>query len=132
MITDMMLERLERHDQKLLSPREFYKRLIIFGLLSLGIILFSLSMGMLGYILFEGLAPVDAFLNAAMLMGGMGPVNIQLTDGGKIFAGFYAMYCGFILIFSVAIFMTPVFHRVLHHFHLEGEKTEEEKPEKEK
>jgi hypothetical protein len=79
---------------------------------------------MLGYMLFEGLDPVDAFLNAAMLMAGMEPVNTQYTDGGKIFAGFYAMYCGFVLIFSVAIFMTPVFHRVLHHFHLEGEKSE--------
>jgi hypothetical protein len=54
---------------------EFYKRLIILGLLAPGIILFSLGIGMLGYMLFEGLHPVDAFLNAAMLMGGMGPVN---------------------------------------------------------
>jgi len=126
MITDRMLERLERHDQKLLPPMEFYKRLVIFGLLSLGIVLFSLGIGLLGYMIFEGLDLVDAFLNAAMLMGGMGPVNTQYTDGGKIFAGFYAMYCGFVLIFSVAIFMTPVFHRVLHHFHLEREKPEGE------
>jgi hypothetical protein len=118
----MILERFERHDENLLPPMEFYKRLIIFGLLALGIILFSLGIGMLGYMSFEGLDPVDAFLNAAMLMGGMGPVNTQYTDRGKIFAGFYAMYCGFVLIFSVAIFMTPVFHRVLHHFHLEGGK----------
>ena len=118
----MMLERLERHNEKLLPQREFYKRIVMFGLLSVGIILFSLGIGMLGYMSFEGLDMVDAFLNAAMLMGGMGPVNTQYTDRGKIFAGFYAMYCGFVLIFSVAIFMTPLFHRVLHHFHLEGEK----------
>jgi hypothetical protein len=124
---EMILERFERHDETLLPPMEFYKRLIIFGFLALGIILFSLGIGMVGYMVFEGLHPVDAFLNAAMLMGGMGPVNIQYTDGGKIFAGFYAMYCGFVLIFSVAIFMTPVFHRILHHFHLEGEKPDEQK-----
>lgn len=63
---------------------------------------------------------VDAFLNAAMLMGGVGPTSVLTTPAGKIFAGIYAMYCGFVLIFSVAIFMTPIFHRMLHLFHLEG------------
>lgn len=118
----MLLERLEHHNQKLLPPREFYKRLILFGLLSLGIILFSLVAGIAGYMSLEGMGMVDAFLNAAMLMGGMGPVGTVHTDAGKIFAGCYAMYCGFVLLFSVAIFLTPIFHRVLHHFHLEGEK----------
>jgi sterol desaturase/sphingolipid hydroxylase (fatty acid hydroxylase superfamily) len=116
----MLLERLEHRDEKLLPAFAFYKRLILFGLLSLAIVLFSLVIGILGYMSFEGLGLIDAFLNAAMLMGGMGPVGVLRTDGGKIFAGFYAMYCGFILIFSVAIFMTPIFHRLLHHFHLEG------------
>jgi sterol desaturase/sphingolipid hydroxylase (fatty acid hydroxylase superfamily) len=118
----MVLERFERRDEKLATPMAFYKRLILFGLLSMGIILFSLGIGILGYMSFEGLSPVDSFLNAAMLMGGMGPVSVLYTDGGKIFAGLYAMFCGFVLIFSVAIFMTPVFHRLLHHFHLEGRK----------
>jgi hypothetical protein len=118
----MLLEHFERHDENLLPAFAFYKRLVLFGLLSMGIILFSLVMGIIGYMSFEGLGPIDAFLNAAMLMGGMGPVSILHTDGGKIFAGLYAMYCGFVLIFSVAIFMTPVFHRLLHHFHLEGRK----------
>jgi hypothetical protein len=115
-----MLVHFERRNEKLLPPIAFYKRLIVFGLLSLTVILCSLIIGIWGYMSFEGMAPIDAFLNAAMLMGGMGPVGILHTDGGKIFAGFYAMYCGFILIFSVALFMTPIFHRLLHHFHLEG------------
>jgi hypothetical protein len=118
--TDMVLEQLERREEKLLPQVEFYKRLIVFGLMSLGIILFSLVIGILGYRIFEGMNLVDAFLNAAMLMGGMGPISTLSTDGGKIFAGIYAMYCGFVLIFSVAIFMTPIFHRILHLFHLEG------------
>ena len=92
----------------------------MFGVLSFGIILFSLVIGILGYMTFEKMDLIDAFLNAAMLMGGMGPINVLSTSGGKIFAGIYAMYCGFVLIFSVAIFMTPIFHRVLHLFHLEG------------
>jgi hypothetical protein len=118
--TAMVLEEFERKEEKLLPLREFYLRLVKFALLSLAIILFSLGIGMAGYWGFEGLEPVDAFLNSAMLMGGMGPVDMLRTDGGKIFAGFYAMYCGFVLILSVAIFLTPLFHRLLHHFHLEG------------
>ncbi|MFA6332847.1 MAG: hypothetical protein WCX22_07845 [Methanoregula sp.] len=103
----MILEHLEHHNQKLLSRREFYKRLVLFGLLSVGIILFSLVIGMLGYRSFEGMGTVDAFLNAAMLMGGMGSVNTIHTDAGKIFAGCYALYCGFVLLVSVAIFSNP-------------------------
>lgn len=116
----MFLDQLERRGEDLLSAGKFYRRLFTYGLLSLAIILVSLGIGIAGYITLEGMRPVDAFLNAAMLMGGMGPVGPVTTDGGKIFAGLYAMYCGFILIFSVALFMTPVFHRVLHVFHLEG------------
>jgi uncharacterized membrane protein YiaA len=115
-----MLVRFEHHDENLLPPIAFYKRLVLFGLLSMGIILFSLGIGIWSYMTFEHLSLVDAFLNAAMLMGGMGPVSTLYSNEGKIFAGFYAMYCGFILLFSVALFMTPIFHRLLHHFHLEG------------
>lgn len=116
----MVLESLERREENLLPLQGFYKRLLVFGALSLLIILVSLVIGILGYMTFERMDLVDAFLNAAMLMGGMGPIGVLSTTGGKIFAGIYAMYCGFILIFSVAIFMTPIFHRVLHLFHLEG------------
>ena len=99
--------------------RAFYLRLAQFALLSLALVLVSLGIGILGYMGLEGMQPVDAFLNAAMLMGGMGPVSALTTTGGRIFAGLYAMYCGFVLLVSVAIFVTPLFHRVLHHFHLE-------------
>jgi len=116
----MLLDRLERCGEELLPAGKFYRRLVIFGLLSLAIIFVSLCIGIAGYMALEGMRPADAFLNAAMLMGGMGPVGPVMTDDGKIFAGLYAMYCGFILIFSVALFMTPIFHRVLHIFHLEG------------
>jgi hypothetical protein len=68
----------------------------------------------------EGYTWVDAFLNAAMLMGGMGPVDALHTDAGKVFAGIFAMYCGLIELVAVGIFAAPIFHRFLHHFHLEG------------
>jgi hypothetical protein len=66
------------------------------------------------------MAWIDAFVNAAMLMGGMGPVTPLATDAGKLFAGLYALYCGLVLIISVGIIAAPIAHRVLHHFHLEG------------
>ena len=80
---------------------------------------------MAGYVSFEGLSWVDAFLNAAMLMGGMGQINSLQTDSGKIFAGIYALYCGIVLLIAVGIFAAPIVHRFLHHFHLEGERKDQ-------
>jgi hypothetical protein len=116
----MVLSEFEHRGEALIPPRAFYLRLAKFALLSLSLVLFSLGIGIVGYVELEGMEPVDAFLNAAMLMGGMGPVTVLTTMGGKIYAGLYAMYCGFVLLVSVAIFLTPAFHRILHHFHLEG------------
>jgi hypothetical protein len=66
---------------------------------------------------FERLAWRDAFLNAAMLLGGMGPVNDPETDGGKLFAGIYALYAGLVFIITAALLFTPILHRLLHKFH---------------
>ena len=77
----------------------------------------SLAAGMLGYIKFENLSALDAFLNTAMLLGGMGPVNLPTTVNGKLFAGIYALYAGLVFIVSVALVVTPIVHRVLHMFH---------------
>lgn len=77
----------------------------------------SLAIGMIGYVVTEGFGWLDAFLNAAMLLGGMGPVNPPQTDAGKLFAGAYALYAGLVFIVTAAIIVTPVLHRVLHTFH---------------
>ena len=74
---------------------------------------------MWGYWYFESLSWLDAFLNAAMLLGGMGPVESPQTPGGKLFAGIYAIYAGMVLLVTAGIFFTPVVHRFLHRFHLE-------------
>ena len=111
----------EHHSEKLLPRHLFLRRLVKYAMISLGIIIASLVIGMIGYHVFEGFSWVDSFLNAAMLMGGMGPVGILHSDGGKVFAGIYALYCGFIVLVSVGIFAAPIFHRFLHHFHLERE-----------
>ncbi len=109
----------EHHTQPLATQAEFVRRMLRFGLVTAGIILFSLGIGILGYHYLESLSWIDSLLNASMILGGMGPVNALQTDAGKIFASFYALYSGIILLASVGILITPVFHRFLHRFHLE-------------
>jgi hypothetical protein len=116
----------EHHHEKLLPKSLFIRRLIKFALVSLSLIIVSLVIGMIGYYAFEGFTWVDSFLNAAMLMGGMGPVNQLHTDSGKIFAGIYALYCGLIELIAIGIFAAPIFHRFLHRFHLESQHQQNE------
>ena len=113
----------EHRAQPLLSPRQFLLRLVQSTGLSLGLVAGSLLMGMVGYRLLEGLSWIDAFLNAAMLLGGMGPVNVPVSTGGKLFAGLYALYCGLIVILIAGLLLAPVAHRVLHKFHLQRGKS---------
>lgn len=75
---------------------------------------------MWGYSSFEKLSPIDAFLNAAMLLGGMGPVDSPATEGGKLFAGIYALYAGLVFILAAALILTPIAHRALHKFHCDS------------
>jgi hypothetical protein len=113
----------EHLHEKLLPRRLFLKHLAKYALISLSLVFGSLVIGMVGYRMLEGYSWVDSFLNAAMLMGGMGPVNILRTDSGKIFAGTYALYCGLIELVAIGIFAAPIVHRFLHHFHLEKAQT---------
>ncbi|MEK6629555.1 MAG: hypothetical protein AABY89_02340 [Acidobacteriota bacterium] len=99
----------------------FILRLVTHGAWAALLLVFSLGIGMAGYVHFEGLNWVDAFLNASMLLGGMGPVDRPLTQGGKLFAGGYALYSGLVVLVGFAIIMAPAIHRLLHYFHLEGE-----------
>jgi hypothetical protein len=75
------------------------------------------AIGMVGYAYFEHLPWLDAFLNSAMLLGGMGPVDAPRTSGGKLFAGLYALYAGLVFIAAAALMFTPILHRLLHRFH---------------
>jgi hypothetical protein len=85
-----------------------------------GLVGASLIAGMAGYHLLEGMPWVDAFVNAAMILSGMGPIGVLQTAGGKIFAGCYALYSGLVLIFATGLILAPLFHRVMHRFHLEA------------
>ena len=109
----------EHHTQPLASHVEFTRRMLRFGIVSGGIILFSLVIGMLGYHYLESLSWLDSLLNASMILGGMGPVNPLQTNAGKVFASFYALYSGMVLLASVGVLATPIFHRFLHRFHVE-------------
>src|SRR5262245_7079974 len=111
----------EHHTEPLASQSVFAQRMARFGLFAAGMILFSLAIGILGYHYLESLSWIDSLLNASMILGGMGPVNALQTNAGKIFASFYALYSGIILLASVGILVTPIFHRFMHRFHLELE-----------
>jgi hypothetical protein len=115
-----LLPQFEHRAQAVIPSHEFFIRLAHSGLLALVLIGISLLIGMLGYHSFEALSWIDAFLNASMLLGGMGPVNVPITDAGKLFAGFYALYCGLAVILVAGLMLAPVAHRILHRFHMEG------------
>ena len=117
-----MSERLlyERRDQAPLSRQRFVRRMGLHGSAVLLLLVISLALGMAGYMGFEHLAWQDAFVNAAMLLGGMGPVDGPKTNAGKIFAGLYALYAGLVFIVSAGVILVPVLHRLMHKFHWEG------------
>ena len=85
-----------------------------------GLIILSLAIGMFGYHFFDQLPWVDAFVDASMLLGGMGPVHALQGDAAKIFAGIFALYAGLVFLALTALMLAPVLHRVLHAFHAEG------------
>jgi hypothetical protein len=89
-------------------------------LFPLGVV--SLGMGMAVYHWVEGLSWSDAFLNAAMLLGGMGPINPIHTELGKWLVGAYALFAGVIFLILAGVMLAPVMHHVLHAFHLERDR----------
>lgn len=109
----------EKRSQKLLEARAYIRRQVVFILIAMGFLIFSLLIGMTGYHYLEGLPWLDAFLNAAMIMGGMGPVDVIRSSGGKLFAGAYALYSGLVLIASVGFMSAPLLHRFFHYFHMD-------------
>ena len=99
--------------------RPFYHRFLLALALSAILIGFSLGLGILGYHFVAGLNWVDALLNAAMILTGMGPVNTLNSDAAKLFASAYALFSGLVFITATGILLAPIFHRVLHRFHIE-------------
>lgn len=109
----------ERRADPLLSRSNFLARLSRHALLAIVIIGAALGIGMAGYHYFEGLTWLDSFLNASMILGGMGPVDVIHSTGGKIFAGSYALFSGIIFLVIAGLLFSPLIHRLLHHFHID-------------
>lgn len=109
----------EHHKKPLISRDAFYLRLLRSFFWSALIIFISLFIGILGYHFTENFGWLDSLLNASMILGGMGPVDVLKTPMGKLFASFYALFSGIAFLATMAVVLAPVFHRFLHKFHLD-------------
>ena len=110
----------ESRHEPLLPRSVFLRRLRRHGLWALAIMFGSLGVGMAGFHWLCDEAWIDAFLNSAMLLGGMGPIGEFHGTWGKLFAGFYALYAGVGFLIGAALVIAPVLHRVMHRWHLQS------------
>ncbi|MGZ5085346.1 MAG: hypothetical protein ACXWG9_16085 [Usitatibacter sp.] len=102
-----------------LAPRATHRRrMLTAGKVGLVFVSISLAVGIGGYMYFERLAFMDAFLNASMILSGMGPIHNPATTGGKLFAGVYAIFSGFAVLGVAAVVFAPIVHRVFHQLHI--------------
>lgn len=109
----------EHHRDRLASRGVFLERLLVHAGIGIGLILAALLIGMIGYRATEAMSWLDAFLNASMILGGMGPVEVLQTTAGKMFAGMYALFAGMAFLVIAGIMIAPLAHRLLHRLHLE-------------
>ncbi len=116
----------ERRHERLIPVRLFVRRISRAVLLWLALTMAGLGIGMIGYAASEGMGGVDAFVNAAMILSGMGPVTELKTAGGKLFAGFYAIFSGLFVVIATGFVLAPILHRVLHSFHIEEGKVKDD------
>ncbi len=122
----------ERRHERLASPEIFRRRLVQSGRIGLIMVAISLVVGMTGYHWLESLGWLDSFVNASMILSGMGPIHNPQTTWGKLFAGIYALYSGFAVLVIAAIMFAPVVHRLLHRFHIQEDEGERKAARKEK
>ncbi len=115
----------EHRTQKVIPRRAFVERMARALGIWLALTAGGLVIGMIGYSVTEGMGPADAFVNAAMILSGMGPIQELHTTAGKIFAGCYAMFSGLVIIIATGFILAPLYHRLLHRFHVESGKDKE-------
>ncbi|AHB48734.1 hypothetical protein W911_10545 [Hyphomicrobium nitrativorans NL23] len=115
----------EHKSEKVIPRPQFAQRmgraLLLWAMLTFG----GLVIGMTGYSVTEGMGLADSFVNAAMILSGMGPVDQVHTTAGKLFAGFYAILSGLIIVIGAGFVLAPIAHRVLHRFHVETKRGDE-------
>ena len=119
------LTNFEHRRHPLISRRRFVGRMLMAIGRWLALTAAGLLIGMAGYATFEGMSFADAYVNAAMILSGMGPLGELKTTAGKIFAGSYAIFSGLVIVIATGFVLAPIFHRVLHRFHVEAGKGEE-------
>jgi hypothetical protein len=111
----------EHSTEPLLSRRAFFRRLAGHSVAACGLILGSLALGAAGYHITEGMQWLDAVLNSAMILTGMGPVTPLHNVSAKLFATFYALYSGVAFLGIAGLLVAPVAHRILHSLHLDDD-----------
>lgn len=109
----------EHASQPLISRRDFTLRVLRHATVAVALLVGSLAIGIVGYAALDHLSWVDAFVNASMILGGMGPVDPMTNDAAKLFAGTYALYSGVVFLLSVGVVFAPVLHRILHKLNLQ-------------
>ena len=107
----------EPHSAPLVSRALFLRRMARHGGYAFLLVVASVAIGVLGFHNLAGQPTIDALLNAAMLLGGMGPVGEIKSDTGKLFASAFALYAGLVFVAATALLLAPLLHRLLHHFH---------------
>ena len=117
----------ERKTEKLVPLPTFIRRVALSLLLTLVVLCVALSVGVLGYHGIAGLSWIDSVLNASMILTGMGPVAAMTTTSSKLFASAYAMFSGVVFLSSIGLVLAPLFHRILHKFHLDDAVQDENK-----
>lgn len=110
----------EKKSEKIIPRKKFLNRQLKYSLYAAGILIFFLSIGVIGYAATAGLSLIDSLLNASMILTGMGPVNAMTTNASKLFASFYAIYSGVAFLAVIGLFIAPMVHRFMHKIHLEG------------
>ena len=115
----MRVKGFESRRHALLPFPKFVGRVALALVIAGGILLVGLGIGVLGYHYFAGFAWIDALLNASMILTGMGPVGELRSVGAKIFASCYALFSGLVFITVMAVVLAPVFHRMMHKFHID-------------
>lgn len=101
--------------------KDFIKRIFKYFLYASLIVIFSMALGVIGYMHFAQLNFIDAFHMSALILTGMGPVVEMKTTAAKLFSSFYALYSGVAFLTMIATFLAPILHRLLHVLHLDDE-----------
>lgn len=113
--------KLEHRSQQVVPFGRFIIRVARYALFSAVLIIISVGIGMVGYHHAGQLEWIDSFYMSCMVLAGMGEVEDMVSNGGKLFSSFYALYSGIAFMSITAVFFAPFIHRLLHILHVESE-----------